>query len=365
MPGSDLLATLTELTSLHAPAGREDAVIRRLHERLTPVADRLELDPFGNLYAFRDGPADGRRLVVTAHADEIGLIVQRIDENGFVRFAPVGSPNPQLLPGRRVRVGEHEGVIGVKSDHKLTPKEREERSVPRYTDLYVDLGVDRDRDVAALGIHPGTQITFVGELRRLGTGERYAGKSVDDRLGCALLVQLFESLAGRELPVGLAGMVTVQEEVGMRGAGVAGHRLEPELVLALDVTVCDDTPEFEPLGVGTLRLGGGPVIHWMEQSDSSHRGMLAHPRVVEALVRVAERDGIPFQRGVLMGGLTDASKIHRSGRGAATCYLGIPCRYVHSPVEVFDLGDAENTLKLVEGFLLQEAAGVDLDRIRI
>lgn len=369
---SDLLDSVAELTALHAPAGREDAVIRYLHQRLAPLSDRLELDPFGNLYAFRHGPEEGRRLVITAHADEIGLIVRSIDDRGFVRFAPVGSPHPQLLPGRRVRVGDHEGVIGVKSDHRLTEKEREERTVPHYSDLYIDLGVDRAEDVAELGIHPGTQITFVGELHRLGSNraendgtDRFAGKSVDNRLSCALLLHLFRSLEGRELPVTVVGMVTVQEEVGMRGAGVATHRLEPELVLTLDVTVCDDTPEHDRPGVGRLRLGRGPVLHWMEQSSVSHRGMLAHPRVLEALVRVAEREDIPYQRGLLMGGLTDASKIHRTGRGAAACYLGLPCRYVHSTVEVFDLGDAVHTAKLVEGFVFQEAAEVDLNRIRI
>ena len=374
---SELLDTVIELTALHAPAGREDAVIRHLHERLAPLSDRLEVDPFGNLYAFRHGPEDGRHLVITAHADEIGLIVRSIDDRGFVRFEPVGGAHPQLLPGRRVRVGDCEGVIGVKSGHRLTEKESQERTVPHSSELYIDLGMDRAEDVVASGIHPGTQITFVSEVRRLGgdPGERagsgrggtdrWAGKAVDNRLSCALLLQLFRSLEGRDLPVTVVGMVTVQEEVGMRGAGVATHRLEPELVLALDVTVCDDTPEHDTPGVGQLRLGHGPVLHWMEQSASSHRGMLAHPRVLEALVRVAEREEIPYQRGLLVGGLTDASKIHRTGRGAAACYLGLPCRYVHSPVEVFDLGDAVQTARLVEGFVFQEAASVDLHRIRI
>jgi putative aminopeptidase FrvX len=362
---ADLLDAVTELTALHAPAGREDAVIRHLHRRLAPLSDRLELDPFGNLYAFRHGPEGGRRLVITAHADEIGLIVRSIDERGFVRFAPVGSPHSQLLPGRRVRVGDHEGVIGIKSDHRLTRKEREERSVPHFSELYIDLGVDGPEQVAELGIHPGTQITFVSELLRLGGGNRYAGKSVDNRLSCALLLQLFRALEGRELPVTVVGMVTVQEEVGMRGAGVATHRLEPELVLALDVTVCDDTPEYDNPGVGHLRLGRGPVLHWMEQAGGSHRGMLAHPWVLEALIRVAEREEVPYQRGLLVGGLTDASKIHSTGRGAAACYVGLPCRYVHSPVEVFDLDDAVHASRLVEGFVFHEAADVDLHRIRV
>lgn len=348
-------------------------MIRHLHDRLAPLSDRLEVDPFGNLYAFRQGPEDGRRLVITAHADEIGLIVRSIDNRGFVRFAPVGGAHPQLLPGRRVRVGSCEGVIGVRSDHRLTQKERDERTVPHYSELYIDLGADRAEEITALGIHPGTQITFVSELHPLGGGDggrpggtdRWAGKSVDNRLSCALLLHLFRSFQGRELPVTVVGMVTVQEEVGMRGAGVATHRLEPELVLALDVTVCDDTPEHDEPGVGHLRLGKGPVLHWMEQSGSSHRGMLAHPRVLEALVRVAEQDDIPYQRGLLVGGLTDASKIHRTGRGAAACYLGLPCRYVHSPVEVFDLEDAVHTARLVEGFVIREAAGMDLYRIRV
>jgi len=351
MDAESLIETLRALCGLSAPSGQEREVVAWCRDRLRPFADMVEVDPFGNLVALRRGPAGAPRLMVAAHADEVGLIVRRIERNGFVRFTTLGCPTVQLLPGRRVRVGRHEGVIGVKSDHYLSPEEREHRSVPDVPEQYVDLGATSAEEVLALGVEVGTPITHVSELFRLGESGRWAGKSIDNRLGCALLLHLFAETAGRSLPVTLLGLVTVQEEAGSRGATMAVHRHPPDLALVLDVTICEDTPEFPPPTIGSLTLGGGPVIHVMEQSAASNRGMLAHPAMVRELTRCARERGIPHQRALLLGGATDAANLHLAGGGIPTAYLGIPCRYAHSPVEVFDAGDALHTLALAAAFV--------------
>lgn len=351
MDVDDLIATMTDLCGLDAPPGFEAPAMAYFRDRLVPVADEVRLDAFGNLVAVRNGPEGAPRIMVSAHADEVAMIVTRIENNGFVRFTPLGCPTAQLLPGRRVRAGRSAGVIGVKSDHLMTREEREHRTVPDAGDLYIDLGATSGEEVLAMGVRVGTPVTHVSEVFRLGESRRYAGKAIDNRLSCALLLHLFAELHGRQLPATVLGVITVQEEVGMRGASMVAFRERPDLALVIDVTICEDTPEFPAPAVGSRRLGGGPVIHILEQSPASGRGMIAHPKMVEAVLSRAVKAGIPHQTAVFIGGATDAAHIHLSRGGVPACYLGIPCRYAHSPVEVFDVDDALAAFALAKEFL--------------
>src|SRR6266700_2959738 len=222
---------LAELTALHAPSGSEQPVIARLRDLFTPLVDAVAVDHMGNLTAMRVGPHGAPHVVVSAHADEIGAIVTSIESEGFLRLAPLGGVQSRLLEGRAVWVGGHPGVIGARSGH-LTPQGEQGRGVS-IADLYVDLGVDDAAAVEALGVRVGDPLVVISELRTLA-GTRVAGKGIDNRASCVILLHLLRRLKEQPLPCRLTALVAVQEEVGLRGATAAFARLQPDLAIVLD-----------------------------------------------------------------------------------------------------------------------------------
>ena len=228
----DALRTdLAELTALHAPSGAEQPVVARLRDLFTQLVDAVTVDHMGNLLAMREGPQGGPHVVVSAHADEIGAMVASIEPEGFLRLSPLGGVQPRLLEGRAVWVSGRPGVIGARSGH-LTPRSEHGQGTT-MADLYVDLGVDSAEEVEALGVRVGDPVVVISELRTLA-GSRVAGKGIDNRASCVILLHLLRSLQARTLSCRLTGLVTVQEEVGLRGAQVAFARLKPDLAIVVD-----------------------------------------------------------------------------------------------------------------------------------
>jgi endoglucanase len=250
-----LRSDLTELTALHAPSGAEQAVIALLRELFAPLVDAVSVDHMGNLTATREGPLGARHIVVSAHADEIGVVVANIEPNGFLRLVSVGGAQPRLLEGRAVWVAGQPGVIGARSGH-LTPRSEHGQGLS-LADLYVDLGVDSVAEVEALGVRVGDPVVVLSELRTLA-GSRVAGKGIDNRASCVLL-HLLRRLQGRALSQRLTALVTVQEEVGMRGAGVAYARLQPDLAIVVDTFPAAGTPDTRNLAYNA-RIGQGALI---------------------------------------------------------------------------------------------------------
>jgi len=324
---------LAELTETWGPSGYEDSVRKVIQKRIADRADEVRVDALGNLIALRRGkPKRGvakRKIMLAAHMDEIGVIVSHVDEKGFLRFSGIGGVFPPTLLGSRVVFGD--GSTGVIGREKVDKPDE----APRMDKMFIDVGaVDRE--------HAKRRVGDVATFTRpfVDLGQRLVAKAFDDRVGCAVLVQTLLGL--KSTPHDVYFVFTVQEEVGVRGATTSAFGVEPDVAIALDVTMTGDTPEAPRMAVA---LGAGPAIKVKD------RGMLAHVGVKNWMVQTAERLGLPYQFEVLEAGSTDAMAIQTSRAGVAAGVLSIPTRYVHTPSEMVDLGDVQQSVELLLGLL--------------
>lgn len=346
-----------ELTSAYADidaiSGHEQALVRRLLDDLEPVVDEVFVDPFGNVVGTRHGTDRDTSLMLSAHSDEIGLLVKSIESSGMVRVAPIGGVSEALLVGRAVRAGDNAGVIGNKAGHISTPEER--RTAPTMRDLYVDFGFDSDVDVRNAGIRAGDPVAYQAPVRRLANPDRISGKAIDNRISCALLVLLARSLKELTLPSTLHFVVTVQEEVGLRGAQMITHRLNPTAAIAVDTMPAGGTPDVSDTQDLTMTIGDGPVLTLASRNTGG--GALAQPGMVRFLDSCAESAGVAMQRGLFYGGNSDAAAMHLVRSGIPVGILNLARRYSHSPVEMLDLNDAQGAFSI----LLAAAQGFGKD----
>ncbi len=328
---------IRQLAEVYGPSGHEEQVRALIEAQAAPHADEVRTDALGNLIALKRGTGGGIPVMIAAHMDEIGLVVTYVDEKGFLRFAPTGGVSPVTLVGGRVRFAN--GATGVIGWEKwFRPDAGNSR--PEINELYIDVGAT-SREDAPVGV--GDAAGFVRPLEELGS--RLVAKALDDRISCAVALEALAKIA--KTPNDLYFCFTVQEEVGTRGAITAAYGVEPALGLAVDVTLVGDTPKARPMAVS---LGQGPAIKIMDS------GMLAHPGVVRWMIATAEEQGIPYQREVLQGGSTDARAIQLSQAGVPSGCLSIPCRYVHTPSEMVDYGDAQQAVQLLVALLSHEIA---------
>jgi tetrahedral aminopeptidase len=316
---------IKKLVEAYGPSGHEEPVRALLTETIRAHADAVHTDALGNLIALKKGRGGGKRVMVAAHMDEIGVIVTYVDKQGFLRFARVGGVTPATLIGSRVRFASGAcGVIGrEKWLHDTTP--------PAWEQLFLDVGATSP-EKAPVGI--GDAACFERPFADLG--QRLVSKAMDDRIGCAVAAQALLEMG--DSPNDVYIVFTTQEEVGVRGAIVSAFGVEPEVGIALDVTDTGDTPEAHPMAV---KLGGGPAIKVMDSYS------LTHPGVKRWMSDAAERLGLPYQLEVLEFGGTDASAIQQSRAGVPAGCLSIPCRYVHTPSEMVDYGDVQGAVKLL------------------
>jgi len=308
------------------------------------------VDTMGNILARKRGTGQQPlRVMVAAHMDEIGLMVTGHDKDGFLRVRAVGGVDARLLPGTVLQVGLERipGVIGVKPIHLLNAGES--TKVSKIEDLVVDVGAS-SRDEANKLAPLGTYAAFTTPFRELGP--TVSGKAFDDRAGCAVLVEL---LRGERFPFDLHAAFTVQEEVGLRGAGVAAYTIEPDCAFALEGTIADDIPKERDVSP-TTELGKGPAITVMDRS------FIADRRLVQLLTGTAEELGIPHQFKQPGIGGTDAGAIHTARAGVPSVTVAVPCRYIHSPVAILSLDDFDNTVRLMRESLSRLTQGT-LERI--
>jgi endoglucanase len=269
--------------------------------------------------------------MLAAHMDEIGIIVTHVDEKGFARFARIGGVQPLALLGGRALFAN--GTIGTFGLEKREPSEQ--NKIPSFDKLYLDVGAT-DKKSAPVGV--GDVACFQRPFA--AQGDRLMAKSLDDRIGCAVLIQAMRDL--KTSPHDVYFVFSVQEEVGLRGAVTSAYGIQPDLGISVDVTGSGDTPEAYTLAVS---LGGGPAV---KVKDG---GMLAHPVVKDLLIETAEESGIPYQLEVLLGGTTDAMAIQVSREGVPAGCVSIPCRYVHTPSEMVDYNDVRNAVRLLVAVL--------------
>ncbi|MSP11419.1 MAG: M42 family peptidase [Chloroflexi bacterium] len=321
---------IKKLTETYGPSGREERVRDVIRQEIDNLVDTVRIDTLGNLITMRKGNrGQGRRIMIAAHMDEIGVIVTHIDQEGFLRFAGIGGVGVMGLAGNRVQFAD--GTLGTINleGHRDTSK------TPKISEFYIDIGACKKEDVK---LQVGDMGVFAHPCVDLG--QRLIAKAMDDRLGCAVLIQTLREL--KDSPHEVVFTFTVQEKVGVRGAQTAAFGVEPEIALAVDVTPAGDMPEATRM---TVSLGAGPAI---KVKDS---GMLAHPQVVKAMTAAAERGDLPYQYEVLEAGGTDADAIQVSRGGVLTGALSIPTRYVHSVSEMVDYRDVLNAVRLLVEFL--------------
>jgi len=339
----ELIQLTSELCRISGAPGFEHDVVAWLVEQYEPYADEIHVDTMGNLYAVRQGDPAGPTLMISAHSDEIGGVVRAIEPGGFLRFSKLGGMLDALLVGRKVMVADHFGVVGVKAGHAQTEEER--TRVLEVTKLYIDVGARSQAEVQEMGIGIGAPVTYVSDVNRFTNRDRFCGKALDNRLGCVVLLALLRGLRGAELAGDLHVVISVQEEVGLRGAQVAAYRVNPTGAIVVDTTPCGDTPDMSEDKSLSIGIGKGPALRLVSRGDVMHRGMK------KLLTETADTHRIPYQLLVDDRATTDASAIHLQREGIPTGIVTIPRRYSHTPVEVADVNDVVNTLRLLEALV--------------
>lgn len=346
----DALFELTqELCRIPGAPGFEHQVVAWLVEQYRPLLDTLEVDQMGNLYGVLRGRQPGPDVLISAHSDEIGAVVRAIEPGGFLRFNKLGGMVDALLVGRKVMVGGHFGVVGVKAGHAQSEAERS--SIPDYTKLYIDVGAANAEELQQMGIRIGDPITYVSEVQRFTNPDLICGKALDNRLSCLVLLFLLQRVQAREFDGNLHIVVTVQEEIGLRGARVAAFRLNPTYAIVVDTIPCGDTPDMAGDSTLPIGIGRGPVFRLVSRGDVVNLGMK------QALIKAAEASGIPYQLAVHDRSTTDASAIHLEQGGIPSGIITIPRRYSHSPIEMANLNDVVATLRLLE-VIVQDTVGI-------
>ncbi len=331
---------LKTLTELNAPSGHEQALRRALRDELKRLGFAPEIDRMGNIIVQKPGvgPAPRKRVLVSAHMDEVGLIVTSATEDGFLKFTTAGGIDPRVLVSKRVLVGDEKlpGIIGAKPIHLQSWEEMDR--VFDTDSLYVDIGA-KSKDEATGKAPMGTYISF--DTPYVPYGDGYAcGKAFDDRVGCWTLLRLLQE----ELPVDLVAAFVSQEEVGCRGSKGAAFSQEPQIGLVLEGTTCNDLGDI-PETARVCEAGRGVAVSFMDNASIADRELF------RLALRVAKEQGIAHQVKSAVSGGNDGGSIQRARGGIPVLVLSVPCRYIHSPSSVVKLSDVESQFQLAKALL--------------
>ncbi len=329
-----MFTTLKKLITTPSVSGREENIRKILEQYIAPLCDELYTDALGNLIAHKKGTLeDAPKVMLCAHMDEIGFLVTFIEEGGFIRVAPVGGISAAASAFSEV-VSE-KGVAGV-----IVPDAEVKPADYKVGSFYIDVGAKNQKE-AEKKVQIGDFFVCRPSLTRL-MGKRVAGRPLDDRVGCAVLLEIAEYFSKNPHNSDLYYVFSVQEEVGCRGAKTAAYGIGADYGLVFDVTGTGDVPASKPMA---CKVGGGAAIKIKDNS------VICHKEVVDKLIELAEGSNIPHQCEILTYGGTDTSSIQMTGSGAKVGALSIPTRYIHSGVEVCDLSDAEACSRLAEKFI--------------
>jgi endoglucanase len=352
MPTPDLLRSLLEVPG---PSGHETMAARAWREACSAFGAEVAADHLGSSRARVAGTAGGPRLAVVGHIDEIGLHVSHIDDDGYLRFGEVGGWDPVVLVGQRVKVltreGAITGVIGRKPIHLM--KDEDRKQVPELKSLHIDIGA-KDGDDAKSLVRIGDVAVIDAQPVEI-RADRIVSRAIDNRVGCYVAAEAARIVAeAGGAPGDVVALAVVQEETTFAGSRTSAFALEPDVAIAVDVTFATDQPGIELGPITKHTLGSGPVIA---------RGTTLHPRVFELLHEAAEQQKLAFTVESLGRGTgTDADAIHLSRAGVPTGLVSIPCRYMHSPIEMVSLADLAAAAKLIAAFAQRLEPGMSFER---
>lgn len=334
-----MIETVKTLCALSGVASFEDPVREFLMEQAKPYADEMRVDALGNLIVFKKGKKNtGNKLMLCAHMDEVGLIIKRITDDGYLKFAAIGGIDRRVLIGKRVYVGWNRipGIIGLKAVHLTTAEER--AKAPRLEEFYLDIGA-KDKEEAEALVTPGDFAVFDDECLEFGNG-MFKAKAIDDRVGCAVMLKLLQ----RDLPMDCVFAFTVQEEVGTRGAFGAAFSVTPEIALVLETTTAADLPGIK----GQKRVcapGQGPVISLVDG------GTIYDKELFQLMCETADSIGVPWQVKHYIAGGNDSRAVQRTKGGVRVAGLSAAVRYLHAPTSVGAIKDFEQMLDLTIAFV--------------
>ncbi len=358
-----LRATLSELMMIPGLSGHEDRVRRAIKARLGDLGIASRTDRIGNLIATIEGDPEAPSVMLFAHMDQLGFVVRKVEPDGLIRVERLGGVPERALPSQAVLlcVGEGRdlpGVLANKSHHATKPEEKY-RVVP-YAELYIDTGLGSAEAVEATGVRVGTAVVYHPHVLALA-GDRLAGASVDDRAGCAAILELAAMLNERQGLPTLHLVFSVQEEFNLRDAQPAAQALRPDIAIQLDLVLATDTPDMG--GRSEVSLGGGPAISlYSFHGRGTLNGVIPHPAMAWLLEDTARAESLPLQRSAHIGALTDLSYVQFTGDGVASIDVGFPLRYTHSSLEVCDLNDLEGLVRLLAAALARIDRSFSLDR---
>lgn len=338
----ETLTMLKDLTDAKGIPGNEREVREVMKKYITPLADEVTTDGLGSLIAKKVGKEGGPKIMVAGHLDEVGFMVTQIDDKGFLRFQPVGGWWGQVMLAQRVtivtRKGDVTGIIGSKPPHVLSPEAR--KKPVEIKEMFIDIGASSRDEAQEWGIRPGDMIVPYFEFTVMNNEKMLLAKAWDNRIGCAIAIDVLRQLQGTDHPNVVYGVGAVQEEVGLRGAKTAAAKIQPDIGFAVDVGIAGDTPgitEKEAMS----KMGKGPQVVIYDASLVAHKGLR------DLVTDTAEELNIPFQYESIPGGGTDAGSIHLTHNGVPALAITIATRYIHSHAAMLHRDDYENAVKLI------------------
>jgi len=329
---------LEKLSNVCGVTGREEEARKLLIKLMKPHVDEITVDKLENVIAIKKGKEGSPKVMIAAHMDEVGLMVKTITKEGFVQFAKMGGIDDRILLAQNVIIhtqkGPLQGIIGSKPPH--IQKEEERKKIVTYDNLFIDIGAENLKHANKMGIKIGDPISFNVKYSKIGK-ETVTGKAFDDRVGCAIMIETLKQMKNPDCTIYAVG--TVQEEVGLRGAGTATFGIDPDVGIALDVTVAGDVPGVKEFDT-SLKMGKGPVL------TVADAGLITHPKILRLLMDTAEENKIAFQLETGLPGTTDAARMSLTRQGVPSGTVSIAVRYIHSPTGMLSVKDAENSAKL-------------------
>ena len=352
MTKQDIVKLQKQLSELIGVSGNEEDVSYFIKEIISPLVDKVWIDGLGNLLAIKEGTnPEAHKIMLDAHMDEVGLIINHVEEDGFLLFGLVGGFDKRILLAQAVILKASDGkrihgVIGAKPPHLLSADDL--KKPIEESELYIDAGFTTDQDAVNNGVNIGTTGVLHDPFVELPNNS-IRGRAIDDRLGCNVIIQLLQRLKDQQLEETLLLSFSVQEEVGGRGAGPSAFTLDPTMALAIESTTGDNNPHIKPKE-RPAEFGKGPSITIMDSST------IASHKINQRLVKNAKLKNLSYQfKKPRIGGGTNAGKIHLTKSGIPSGIVSVPCKYLHSPITYANIDDALGAVDLLEAFLKNDA----------
>ncbi len=344
----ELKKSVIELSNLDGISGHEEKVVNYIKENLSSLKDvTFERDGLGSLAVIKKSTnSNAKKISFFTHIDEVGFIVTKIEDNGFLRFSPIGGWWGHVVLGKLLKIVTYDGkeivgVVGSKPPHLLESSER--NNVMKINQMFIDIGTSSKQEVEKLGISIGDQITPYQNTAFEVQNDRIIGKAHDNRASVAVGMEIMRRLNSTKLQNDVIFVASTQEEVGLRGARTSAYKWTPDIAFAIDVTIANDAPGMEPRDT---KLGTGVALSIFDAS------VIANPSLVKVVEKVAKKHNIKYTFDSLTGGGTDAGTVHLTKDGVITMTLSIPSRYIHSHNSMIDLKDLNEVVKLVENFII-------------